>query len=421
MMKGKWTMKNTRIVVLMSVLTGVVVGPSPAAEFMLGKLAVDVHGFVSQGYLQSDRNNFLAETEAGTFDFREYGLNLSSNLTEKLYVGAQAFGRSLGELGENKPVLDWAVADYRFKDWLGVRAGRLKIGLGLYNETRDIDMVRTGVFLPESLYNDAFRESFTAMNGVGLYGVLSFEALGSFSYQAQYGQIKIEPAGGLSKFLNNFIPMAISQVETSPVFLAGAEWVPAPPFDGLRLRWTWNTWDMDDTAATNASPFWQFQGVPPGLPLSYHADLSVTTLSVEYRWRDLVLAAEMFAPGGYKNQLKSPVLGTLLDDSPDKYGWYVSAAYRFTQWFELGLTYSDYSNNRHDRDGKIIEANLRYPRYAAWLKDATISARFDIGDHWVIKAEGHVMDGTDIMLMADNPDGEDEHWFLFAGKVTYSF
>ena len=414
-------MKSMSVLVFTILVTGVAVEQIQAAEFKLGKFTLNVHGFLSQGYLKSDRNNFLAETEAGTFDFREYGLNVSSNLTEKLYVGAQVFGRALGEFGENKPILDWGLADYRVQDWLGIRAGRMKIGLGLYNETRDIDMVRTGVFLPESFYNDIFRESFTAMNGLGLYGMLSLKSLGSLSYQAQYGQIKIEPDGGLSKFLLNFIPMDISKVETSPVFLVGAEWVPAPPLDGLRLRWTWNTWDMDDTATTNADPFWQFQGVPPGLPLSYHADLSVTTFSVEYRWRDLVLAAEMFAPAGYKNQLKSPVLGTLLDDSPDKYGWYVSAAYRFTPWVELGMTYSDYSNNRHDRDGRIIEANLRYPRYEAWLKDTTISARFDVYDHWVIKAEGHLMNGADIMLRADNPDGVDQHWFLFACKVTYSF
>jgi hypothetical protein len=259
------------------------------------------------------------------------------------------------------------------------------------------------------------------LNGVSLYGTLASESLGSLSYQAQWGKIKIEPDGGVSKYLNEFIPMNVSDIDTSDVYLAGVEWVPAPPFDGLRLRWTWNIWEMDYEATTNSNPFWQVQGVPPGLPLSYHADLNVTTLSAEYRWGDLVLAAETFAPASYDNQLKSPVLGTLFDDSPDKVGYYASVAYSFTEWLELGIMYSEYYNNTHDKDGKTLNATHGYPKYNAWLKDTTLTARFDILENLIIKAEGHFMNGTDIMLTADNPDGTRENWFLFGCKVTYSF
>jgi hypothetical protein len=421
-MKRIHRMTNIIVQFIIIVLVAAFAEDLQAFELDLGgKLSVDIHGFLSQGYLKSDYNNFLAETEEGTFEFREYGINVSSDLTDQLHVGTQIFGRDFGDYGNDKIVLDWAFADFRFQDWLGIRAGKMKAVLGLYNETRDIDMVRTSIFLSESIYNDAFRESFTALNGIGIYGTLASESLGSLSYQGQWGKIKIEPDGGVSKYLTKFFPMDIHDVDTSDIYITSVEWTPVPPFDGLRLRWTWNIWEMDDNATTNAHPFWQLQGVPPGLPLSYHADLNVTTLSAEYRWGNLILAAETFAPASYDNQLKSPVLGTLVDDSPDKVGYYASAAYSLTEWLELGVSYSEYYNSSKDKDGKQLTVDTGLPRYNAWLKDTTLTARFDILENLVIKAEGHLMNGTDIMLTADNPDGTHENWFLFGCKVTYSF
>jgi len=396
-------------------------GMLEAVEFDIGNFTLGIHGFLSQGYLKSDHNNFLAETEKGTFEFREYGVNASSYLTDQLRVGAQLFGRDFGDFGNDEIVLDWGFADYRFQDWLGLRAGRMKVLLGMYNETRDIDMVRTSVFLSESIYNDGFRESFTAVTGLEVYGTVLSDRLGSLSYQLQWGKLRVEKNGGISKYILNFFPMEMHDVETSDVYLAGVELNPAAPLDGLRLRATWNAWDIDYTGTTTSAPFWSMQGVPPGIPLEYHAALDVTVLSAEYRWRNLVVAAETFAPANYANSLKSPLLGTLVDDAPDKVGYYASVAYGLTDWLELGVAYSEYYNNEFDKDGELLHGNSGNPKYTAWLKDWTLSTRFDFAENWVVKLEGHIMDGADILLIADNPDGIEEHWFLFGGKVTYNF
>ena len=68
-----------RLSILISML---VIAPEMllAVEFDAGKLTLNMHGFLSQGYLKSDANNFLAETKDGTFEFREYGLNVSAVL-----------------------------------------------------------------------------------------------------------------------------------------------------------------------------------------------------------------------------------------------------------------------------------------------------------------------------------------------------
>jgi hypothetical protein len=427
-MKSKYKIRDVIVIFIMIVLGVSFARNIPAFEFELGKkISIDVHGFLSQGYLQSNHNNFLADTEEGTFEFREYGINVSSDLTDQLHVGAQVFGRDLGDYGNNKIILDWGFVDYRFQDWLGIQVGRMKAVFGLYNETRDIDMVRTGIFLPESIYNDAWRETLTAVDGIGIYGTLSLKSLGSLSYQGQWGKVNIEPDGGFAKYINDTIRLDVRDIEIQKMFLAGVEWTPAPPIDGLRLRWSWNIGGFDEEGATSLDPFWQIQGVPPGLPLSYHADLNIHVVSAEYRWGNLVLAAETFLPAGYDHRLEIslPGLGTdtLFDESSDPAGYYASAAYSFTEWLELGILYSVFYRTADDKDGEQYEADTGYlyPRHNAWLKDTALTARFDIFENWVIKAEGHFMNGTDIMLKEDNPDGTREDWFLFGCKVTYSF
>ncbi len=407
---------------IFTLLAGAMFAPTiQAVELNFGKSSIDIHGFFSQGYLHSDHNNFLAETEDGTCDFREYGVNAASELTTQLYIGAQLFGRKFGDYGNDDITLDWALADYHFQDWIGIRAGRMKAVLGLYNETRDIDMLRTSIFLPESIYNDAWRESFTALDGAGIYGTLSYKSLGSLSYQAQWGKIYIESDGGVADYIAERVPMDVHDIETSDVYIVGIEWTPAAPFDGLRLRWTWNTWEGVLAASTNAHLFWQNQGVPAGLPISYHADVNMATLSVEYRWDNLLLAAETFLPDNFNYRMESPVLGHLAGGPAGMVGYYGSAAYRVGEWLEFGMYYSEYYNNGNDKDGKTNSALTGNPLYNSWLKDIALTTRFDIHDNWVVKVEGHFMNGTDLMLTKDNPDGTHEDWFLFGCKVAYSF
>ncbi len=132
---------------------------------------IQIRGFISQGYLISDQNDFyFAETEDGTFQFNEFGINFSAEPTDNLRLGLQLLSRDLGKFGNSEIELDWAFGDYRFRNWMGVRVGKMKRPVGLYNQSRDIDAVRTSILLPSSLYNEAFRNPTLATTGIGLYG-----------------------------------------------------------------------------------------------------------------------------------------------------------------------------------------------------------------------------------------------------------
>lgn len=77
---------------------------------------------------------------------------MNDQLTGNLRVGAQIHTTKLGAFGSWVPGVDWALADYKVNRWIGVRAGKVKIRWGLYNDTQDADPGYLWSLLPESIY-----------------------------------------------------------------------------------------------------------------------------------------------------------------------------------------------------------------------------------------------------------------------------
>src|ERR1700722_14659394 len=98
---------------------------------------IEIHGFLSQGFINTTSNNYLTNSALGSFDFTEAGLNFTKQLEDNLRVGFQLFAQRLGPTGDFTPTLDWFYLDYRWSDLLGIRFGRVKIPFGLYNDIVD--------------------------------------------------------------------------------------------------------------------------------------------------------------------------------------------------------------------------------------------------------------------------------------------
>jgi len=89
--------------------------------------------------------------------------------------------------------IDWAYADYRYRNWLGLRVGKVKKPRGLFNKTRDLDSERTCIFLPQSIYDDKNREASLASKGAGIYGTIPF----GIEYEITHGLFDIPQDGGI--------------------------------------------------------------------------------------------------------------------------------------------------------------------------------------------------------------------------------
>ena len=374
---------------------------------------LDIHGFLSQGYLQSDNNNFYAATEEGTFQFNEVGINFSSDLTDRLRVGLQLLSRDLGNLNNNEVELDWAYGSYRWKDWLGFEAGLLKIAWGLYNSTRDIDMLRTPIFLPSSLYAERDRDIYNSMLGVVLLGDFYTSDFGSFSYSFSYGEEDVPTESGFISGLNLDDDIETIECKVTNIFSGNFEW--SSPLDGLRVGmnlgqydWTWEgrtmIWPEDESSS------W------------YHLEDSIDgarylIASAEYTWNDLVLAAEYITVDENESQDVDASDNHGEDRSE---GFYGGGAYRFTEHFELGAYYSVSYPDRSDKDGKKLEKK-GWPAYYAWQKELVLTTRFDINEYWLVKLEGHFVNGAANFILSDNPQGLKKDSFLFAAKTTFNF
>lgn len=463
-------MKNLmRVILILTVLTAVQgFGCIYAYEYK----GIDIRGFVSQGYLQSSDNNFFAETEDGTTQFNEAGINFSADVSDKLRLGMQFLARDLGSIGNNEVILDWAVADYHWKDPLGFRVGNMKFVHGLYNETRDLDMLRTFIFLPQSVYNEAWRESSSSIQGVGFYGDVPLSDMGSLNYDVQYGTINISDDKGAARLLEDQWPFKavglsidVDNIDVERTYAASVKWI--TNMEGLVLGTSTYgySFESESTTMLNSATVVTVgntirdQGIAlsnndlrdRGIALanmgaglntfgtqltvpksSFDADATVYTASMEFTWRNLVFAAE-YMRTTYELELQNdlfsatgvfnPALvaagvdvaadGTVKIDKFTSEGYYGSVAYRFTPWLELGTYYSVYYANKSDKSGsERVAKGLDTEKYRAWLKDWCLTTRFDVTENWIFKIEGHKMNGAAILLGADNPPvptGEDRY------------
>ena len=411
-----------------------------------GDSNVEIHGFITQGYLGSRDNNFFGETsDGGTFHFNERGINFASDVSDRLHIGVQFFSRDFGELGNNEVTIDWAYADYSIVEAFNLKAGKVKLIHGLYNSGRDVDMLRNSILLPQSVYNESWRDAANALNGLDTYGYLYAGGAGSFEYHLLGGVSNLKDDGAEVRLLEDqqayWMDMDVKSADTEYTVAASVIW--ESPLDGLRLGV--NGWivDWDSPTEINKSPTEKEK-----IDTSFGVRLKTWATSVEYSIGNLIFAAEY---NRINYDLSLPISSVSNSSIPDiaknfdAEGYYGSLTYRFTDWFEVGTYYSEYYSDRSDKDGKERRAvwdasngtGGGFPpgqEHRAYLKDLALAIRFDITENWIFKLEGHKMEGGAIMLNSDGNIGSydtltgkgsgplyEEDWYLYAAKVSFSF
>jgi hypothetical protein len=427
---------------------------------------VSVHGFISQGYLKSNDNNFLtSDSMDGTAQFTEAGVVLSSQVSDSLRVGMQFLSRDLGDVGNGEVKLDWGFADYSHNDYLGLRVGKVKLPLGLYNEGRDTDLLRPMVFLPQSIYDETKRDLLVAYQGAGLYGSLPAGPLGYFDYHAFGGGINIDDDSLLNtalkqngtfttrttlapvlipSFIANFgaaIPGAtpaekqaylqanyiqqinVTSLEINNEYIAGGSLVLNTALDGLRLGGSVLTVKNDTEYVLNRSVNPAINPMDPNqvfVPtrLTGTIDNKLTWVaSLEYVLGDFCLSSEYS-----ETEREQTFNGTVATNATSQSG-YVMGAYTLFDSLTLSLLYDVYYSDKDDRNGKEFAATSPDRQdFFAWRKDFGVGARYDINPNWLIKAEYHTVDGAALfMTTVNDPSQLKSDWDYFAVKMSYNF
>ena len=162
---------------------------------------IQIHGFVTQGFLFSSNNNYLStNSSAGSFLWTDGAVNVSDSLSDKLRVGIQLHMYQLGEFGGPFPYVDWALEDYKVNDHLGFRAGKFKTPLGLFNDSQDVDAVHLWALLPQSIYPTDNRSFTLSQLGGEMYGQWGLgKKGGKVFYRGYVGYRPMDLYGGYVK------------------------------------------------------------------------------------------------------------------------------------------------------------------------------------------------------------------------------
>ena len=154
-----------------------------------------LHGFLTLGYVKTSANSFFGDSESGSLDYSELGLNASYRFNPQLLVSAQLLSRTAGEMYDGSLSLDYGLLDYTpyssEEGRFGTILGRFKNPMGFYNQTRDVASTRPSIFLPQVVYWDRVRNMVFATDGGMLYGDL-YRDLHSFSMHLFTGKTPID-------------------------------------------------------------------------------------------------------------------------------------------------------------------------------------------------------------------------------------
>jgi len=410
---------------------------------------VVIHGFISQGYMKSTHNNYLIPTKDGSYEFNEAAVNFTAYVTDNLRMGLQLFSRDFGREGNNDVLLDWAYADYLWKDALGIRLGKIKIPVGFYNQIRDIDLLRTSILLPQGVYEEAMRDFLLAHQGASLYGNIPLLSAGSIDYEIVGGSLSIpDPRTGWWRFVfldllgnvTQFYPDgtvgSVRDPSVTGKYALGGSFKWNTPLQGLRLGGSYNISKL--FLAAYADMVWpipldlsfldpRLQGIALRSTdvIEMEIDIDIKnyyTLSAEYSWDNLRITGEYLSTD-FKTDVslmlpETPIFSDKITFKPE--GYYVQIQYQFCNWLELGTYYSEFYPNRKDKEGKTFKETGDHD-YLAWQKDACLTIRLDMAKNWTSKFEYHLIDGGGQVRKFDNPEGIKRHWGLFAVKTSFHF
>jgi len=378
-----------------------------AQDFKLFDRTVQFHGFASQGFVYTSDNNWLSMGSAsGSGAMTDMGANVSTAITDKLRIGAQVYDRNLGHLGQWHPTLDWAYADYRFTDWLGVRAGKVKTVSGLYNDTQDMDFLRPFALLPQGVYPTAIREVTIAHKGGDIYGHISLGGKnGSLQYTAFAGERDDSKYGGYFYLEQTPPPVLVLNSISALQYGGDLRW--NTPIKGLLVgvsRFSEsNEGDGQFDAGAGFMPFSQSSKADWNNQFYGQYIHNKFEVEAEYRrsWID-----EFLYSGAEEVQTNAKA-------------WYVAGSYRVFRWLQVASYYSDL--NVQSPIGPFGNSN-------GYIHDKDVTLRFDANRYLNFKLEGHFMDGVGVpgvypggFFGIDNPNGLKPGTNAVVVKTNFNF
>lgn len=354
---------------------------------------VQIHGFATQAFLCSNANNYLGTNSVGgTLAWTEAAINLNDQVTTKLRAGIQLHYTRLGNFGGEAPTVDWALGDYRATEWLGIRAGKVKMRWGLYNDVQDYDPGYMWSLLPEGMYGIDTRSTNLSQLGVEVYGRIPLQQnLGSMEYSFYYGNYTDATDDGAMEALRE---EGFNLVGPPGGRVTGFDLKWHTPLTGLNVGGSLMKYDA--TATLTNGRYIQ----PPAFWPAYY---------VEYDRKKVFFSAQFVHEVEYDESVLQNAAPAV--SQWDYSTWFVMGGYHITHKLQAGAYYTSY-----------IVGDVDQSNSANYFHDWVASSRYDFNEYVYAKVEGHFIDGNSVgFYQFDNLAGLTPRTNLLVSKIGFTF
>lgn len=368
---------------------------------------LQVHGFVTQGFVHTTNNRFFGDSDDGSFDFTELGVNLSYRAAPSVLLSGQLLSRRAGDMYDGSPDVDFALVDWNFSNTpgssLGVMAGRIKNSLGLYNDTRDVAFTRPGVFVPQQIYFDSVRNLLLSADGLQLYARRSTDA-GNWAFNLGAGTNPVD---------KNVEYAYLGRDYGGDLDSSGVSWIARAEFETHD-----GAWRLAFSAAKAKLDFSATASDPIG---SGSIDFLYWIASLQYNAERWSLTAEyMEEPVDFDD------FGPLYDERDSTVqGYYLQGSYLLRDDLELVVRYSEGFGDKHDRGGREQSAQTfgMAPPHTFYQKDVILGIRWDVTPRFMLRAEHQWAKGTWTLSNRENPLPAErvKDWNMFSLLGSYRF
>ena len=367
---------------------------------------LQLHGFLSQALVITDRNDFFgpSSSSGGSLKYTEIGANASIRPHQDVLIAAQVLSRRAGGDGSDaNPVLDYGLVDYQMISnqhrTFGVQLGRSKYPFGFYNQTRDVAFTRPSILLPQSIYFDRTRS--LALSGDGL-NIYTDQRVPTGNLRAQIGFGDPQTGDDLRRTLRlDMVPGSLDP-EHSTIGQIRYE------HDGGRI--------VAAISAANANA--RFDSSLPGLS---NGDFYFKpwVISLQYNEENWSLTTEYARRNSGLENFNNPAFN--FDVTGES--WYVQYTRRFNEDWQWLVRYDNLISNRDDRSGSTFEASGAGPAHSQYAEDFTLGLQWNVDPRVMIAAEYHHVDGTGWLPIQDNPDPAEtrRRWNMLLFQLSLRF